>query len=98
MRGQILEGAELRDQALEHLQEEVEAIAADLPEDDPWDHRSILVTAGNLWPTDLTPEDLAAEQTPEGLTERLLDDATALYARSGSPRSAPRSCAASSAR
>ena len=79
LRGQILEGAELRDQALEHLQSEVEAIAADLPPDEPWDHRSILVTAGNLWPTDLTPEDLAAEQTPEGLTERLLDDATALY-------------------
>ena len=79
LRGQILEGAELRDQALEHLQSEVEAIAADLPEDEPWDHRSILVTAGNLWPTDLMPEDLAAEQTPEGLTERLLDDATALY-------------------
>ena len=79
LRGQILEGAELRDQALEHLQSEVEAIAADLPEDEPWDHRSILVTAGNLWPTDLTPEDLVAEQTPEGLTERLLDDATALY-------------------
>ena len=79
LRGQILEGAELRDQALEHLQSEVEAIAADLSPDEPWDHRSILVTAGNLWPTDLTPEDLAAEQTPEGLTERLLDDATALY-------------------
>ena len=79
LRGQILEGAELRDQALEHLQEEVEAIAADLPEEEPWDHRSILVTAGNLWPTDLTPEDLAVEQTPEGLTERLLDDATVLY-------------------
>jgi len=81
LRGQILEGAELRDQALEHLQSEVEAIAADLPEDEPWDHRSILVNAGNLWPTDLTPEDLATEQTPEGLTGRLLDDATALYAK-----------------
>ncbi|MCY3951176.1 MAG: preprotein translocase subunit SecA, partial [bacterium] len=81
MRGQILQGAELREQALEHLQSEVEAIAADLPEDEPWDHRSILVTAGNLWPTDLTPEDLAAEPTPESLGARLLDDATALYAR-----------------
>ncbi|MDE0654605.1 MAG: SEC-C metal-binding domain-containing protein, partial [bacterium] len=81
MRGQILEGAELRDQALEHLQGEVEEIAADLPEDEPWDHRSILTTAGNLWPTELTPEDLAAERTPEALSGRLLDDATALYAR-----------------
>ncbi|MCE2532245.1 MAG: preprotein translocase subunit SecA [Acidimicrobiia bacterium] len=81
LRGQILEGAELRDRALEHLREEVEAIAADLPEEEPWDYRSILVTAGNLWPTDLTPEDLAAEKTPEGLTGRLLDDVTALYAR-----------------
>ena len=84
MRGQILQGAELREQALEYLKSEVEAIAADLPPDpvaEPWDHRSILVTAGNLWPTDLTPEELAAEQTPEGLTGRLLDDATALYAR-----------------
>ena len=81
LRGQILEGAELRDQALEHLREEVEAIAADLPEEEPWDYRSILVTAGDLWPTDMTPEDLAVEQTPEGLTGRLLDDATALYAK-----------------
>ena len=82
LRGQILAGAELRDQALEHLQSEVQAIAADLPpEGEPWDHRSILVAAGSLWPTDLTPEDLAAETTPEALTGRLLDDATALYAR-----------------
>ena len=81
LRGQILAGAELRDQALEHLRSEVETIAADLPEDEPWDHRSILVAAGDLWPTDLTSADLAAEATPEGLTTRLLDDATALYAR-----------------
>ena len=82
LRGQILEGAELRDQALEHLQEEVEAIVADLPpEEEPWDHRSILLTAGNLWPTELTPEDLAVETTPEALTSRLLDDATTLYAK-----------------
>ena len=39
------------------------------------------MAAGSLWPTDLTPEDLAAETTPEALTGRLLDDATALYAR-----------------
>ncbi len=81
LRGQILEGAELREQALEHLSDEVEAIAADLPEDDPWDHRSILTTVGNLWPTDLTPEDLAGTETPEDLAGRLLDDATALYER-----------------
>ena len=81
MRGLILTGAELRDQALEHLQEEVETIAADLPEDEPWDRRSILTAAGNLWPTDLVPEDLNAERTPEALSARLLDDATALYAR-----------------
>ena len=81
LRGQILAGAELRDQALDHLREEVEAIAADLPEDEPWDHRSILVAADDLWPTGLTLADLAAEATPEGLTTRLLDDATALYAR-----------------
>ena len=79
MRGQILEGAELRDQALEHLNDEVEAIAADLPPDDEWDYRSILTTAGSLWPTDLAPEDLAGETTPEALTTRLLDDATVLY-------------------
>ena len=81
MRGQILQGAELREQALEHLQSEVEEIAADLPPDEPWDHRSILTTAGSMWPTDLTPEDLAVEGTPEALSARLLDDATALYAR-----------------
>ena len=81
MRGRILAGAELREQALEHLRDEVEAIAADLPEDDPWDHRSILTTVVNLWPTDLTPDDLAGDRTPEELTERLLDDATALYGR-----------------
>ncbi len=81
LRGQILKGAELREQALEHLQEEVQAIAGDLPEDEPWDHRGILVTAGSLWPTELTPEDLANEKTPEALTGRLLDDATALYAK-----------------
>ena len=79
MRGQILEGAELREQALEHLNDEVETIAADLPADDEWDYRSILTTAGNLWPTDLAPEDLAGETTPEALTTRLVDDATALY-------------------
>ena len=81
MRGQILEGAELREQALEHLESEVGEIAAELSPDEPWDHRSILTTAGNLWPTELTPQDLAAEGTPEALSARLLDDATALYAR-----------------
>ncbi len=81
LRGQILAGAELRDQAMEHLQSEVETIAADLPPDEPWDHRGILLTAGNLWPTELTPEDLAVETTPEALTTRLLDDATVLYAK-----------------
>ena len=81
MRGQILDGAELREQALEHLNDEVAAIASDLPEDEPWDYRGILVEAGDLWPTDLTPEALAAEKTPEDLTARLLGDVTALYER-----------------
>ncbi len=81
LRGQILEGAELREQALEHLNDEVSEIVADLPEDDTWDYRGILTGATDLWPTDLTPEDLAVEKTPEDLTTRLLGDATALYER-----------------
>ena len=81
MRGQILAGAELREQALEHVRDEVEAITAELDPDEPPDHRSILTAVADLWPTDLTPDDLARHRTPEELTERLLDDATALYAR-----------------
>ena len=81
MRGQILAGAELREQALEHLNDEVTEIASDLSPDEPWDYRSILTAASDLWPSDLTPEALAAYKTPEDLTTRLLDDATALYTK-----------------
>ena len=79
LRGQILAGAELRSDALDHLRSAAEAIAEDCPPDEEWDLPGVLTTAGDLWPTSLTVEDLATEETPEGLAGRLTNDATALY-------------------
>ncbi len=79
LRGQILAGAELRSDALDHLRSAAEAIAEDCPPDEPWDLPGVLTGAGDLWPTGLTEEDLAATKTPEGLAELLAGDATALY-------------------
>ena len=81
LRGQILAGEEQRERALQFLNEEVQELTVDLDGEGPWDTRSLLVNAANVWPTSLGPEDLDGESTPAGLTERLARDAEALYAR-----------------
>lgn len=81
-RNQILEGADLRSQALEALAEAVDSLIvgyciSDYAEE--WDLEGLLTEASTYWPTNLTVEDIRAATTTDELYDALMGEATAYY-------------------
>jgi preprotein translocase subunit SecA len=83
-RDQILAGASLRDEAMEHLAEAVDEMIASFCEtDDPmdWDVDGLLPEVQSYWPTSLEADELAACSSTDELYTLLMGDATAHYER-----------------
>jgi len=81
-RGQILDGADLRDEALEYLDDAVSGAVgtycvSEIFEE--WDLDGLLTEVATLWPTELTSERLASARSVEELEEMLSDEGVALY-------------------
>jgi preprotein translocase subunit SecA len=81
-RDQILDEADLREEAMVHLAEAVESIisthcVADFSEE--WDLEGLLPDATGFWPTALTEADLQAATSTDELYELLMADAVAHY-------------------
>ncbi len=81
-RGQILDGADLRDEALEYLDDAVAGAVgtycvSEIFEE--WDLEGLLTDVATLWPTDLTVERLGEARSIEDLEEILADEGVALY-------------------
>ncbi|MDH3707307.1 MAG: preprotein translocase subunit SecA [Acidimicrobiia bacterium] len=81
-RDQILDGADLRDEALEFLAETVDGLLAThcaTEHGDDWDLDTLHAEAATYWPTELTAQQLEAETTTDGLYELLMSEATAHF-------------------
>ncbi|MEO0494304.1 MAG: preprotein translocase subunit SecA [Actinomycetota bacterium] len=81
-RGQILDGADLRDEALEYLDDAVGAAVAtycvsDIREE--WDLEALLTEAKTLWPSQIELDQLAAADSTQELHDTFYDEALALY-------------------
>jgi preprotein translocase subunit SecA len=81
-RGQILEGADLRDEAFEYLADAVDSTIStycesERPED--WDIEGLLTEAGTLWPSELKLDDLVEAATTDELYDGLMAEATGHY-------------------
>jgi preprotein translocase subunit SecA len=81
-RDQILEGADLRAEALEYLAEAVDATisqhcVADFKEE--WDLEGLAGTVNALWPNEISVEELDAAGSTDALYERIMGAATAYY-------------------
>jgi preprotein translocase subunit SecA len=81
-RDQILEGENLRDEALEALADAVDNListycVAEYQEE--WDLDGLVTEVGGFWPSQLTADDLAACSTTDELYDRLMGEATAHY-------------------
>jgi preprotein translocase subunit SecA len=81
-RDQILDAADLRDEALEYLAEAVEGIigtycVSDYVEE--WDLDGLIPEIATFWPTKVTAEELRQLATTDDLYERLMGEALACY-------------------
>ena len=81
-RGQILDGADLRDEALEYLDDAVGAVVAtycvsDIAEE--WDLEALLTEAKTLWPSQIELAAFEAASSTQELHDMLYDEALALY-------------------
>ena len=81
-RDQVLEGMSLRDDALEALADAVDSslgtfCSAEYAED--WDAEGLLADLHTYWPTELTVEQVLAQETPAELRELVYGEATARY-------------------
>ena len=81
-RGQILDGADLRDEALEYLDDAVGAAVAtycvsDIAEE--WDLEALLTEAKTLWPSQIELAAFEAASSTQELHDMLYDEALALY-------------------
>ena len=81
-RGQILDGADLRDEALEYLDNAVGAAVAtycvsDIAEE--WDLEALLTEAKTLWPSRIELAAFEAASSTQELHDMLYDEALALY-------------------
>ncbi len=81
-REQILDGADLRDEALEYLAEAVDAAVgtycvSDYAEE--WDLDGLAVELNGLWPNELTGADLGSYSTTDELYEGVMGQAVAFY-------------------
>ena len=81
-RGQILDGADLRDEALEYLTDAVEGAVATYCVSDifeEWDLEGLLTHVGTLWPSEFTLEQAEECHTIESLEELLHNEGLELY-------------------
>ena len=81
-RDQILQGADLRDEALEYLAEAVDGVIATFcvaDYKDEWDLEGLVNEARNLWPNELSIERLDDAKNTDDLYELLMADATGHY-------------------
>ena len=81
-RDQILDGADLRAEALEYLAEAVDATisqhcVADFKEE--WDLEGLAGTVNALWPNEISVEELDAAGSTDALYDRIMGEATAYY-------------------
>jgi len=81
-RGQILDGADLRDEALEYLQDAIEGavgtycVSAIVEE---WDLDGLATEIGTLWPGEISPEELGSSRTIDELEDLLWEKGGSLY-------------------
>ena len=81
-RAQILDGVDLRDEALEYLDDAIrDAVGAYCVSDifEEWDLEGLVTEIRTLWPSEITVEDLDEHRSLEALTEQLYDEALGLY-------------------
>ncbi|MEE9415036.1 MAG: SEC-C metal-binding domain-containing protein, partial [Acidimicrobiales bacterium] len=81
-RDQILDGADLREEAMQYLADAVDSlVSAHAVSDhaDEWDLDTLLTEVATYWPTELSEEALAEATTTDGLYEMLMSEATAHY-------------------
>jgi preprotein translocase subunit SecA len=81
-RDHILEGADLREETMQHLAEAVEAsistfCAAEFGEE--WDTDGLWAEVASIWPTELSVDDLRQCVSTDELYEKLMGEATAFY-------------------
>ncbi|MEM7286627.1 MAG: SEC-C metal-binding domain-containing protein, partial [Actinomycetota bacterium] len=81
-RNQILEGADLRDEALEYLAEAVDAAigtycVSDFSEE--WDLEGLANELNGLWPNELAAEDLSHAETTDQMYEKVMSEGVAYY-------------------
>jgi preprotein translocase subunit SecA len=81
-RDQILDNADLRDEAMQYLAEAVDGVistycVSDLTEE--WDLDGLVAEVGTFWPSGVAAEDLQGCATTDELYELLMGEATAHY-------------------
>ncbi len=81
-RDQILDAADLREEALEYLAEAVEGVigtycVSDYVEE--WDLDGLVPEIGTFWPSQITVDELRALATTDDVYERLMGEALAYY-------------------
>ncbi|MGH9183141.1 MAG: preprotein translocase subunit SecA [Acidimicrobiales bacterium] len=81
-RNQILEGHDLRDEALESLRVALEGVVrsscvSELPEE--WDLEGLVAQLHEYYPTRFTPEDLTATAAVDEIVEAVVDEASRYY-------------------
>jgi preprotein translocase subunit SecA len=81
-RDQILDQADLRDEAMEYLAEAVDGVVStycvsDLEEE--WDLDGLVAEIGTFWPSGITVEELGACTSTDEVYEQLMSEATAHY-------------------
>jgi preprotein translocase subunit SecA len=83
-RDQILDAADLRDEALEYLAEAIDGVistycVSDFSEE--WDLEGLVPELRSYWPTEVTVDELRAATSTDELYERLMGEAVAYYER-----------------
>ena len=81
-REQILEGADLRDEALEYLADAVDAtIGAHCVSDyqEEWDLEGLATELNTLWPNELVAEDLDRYESTDYIYDRVMTEGVAFY-------------------
>ena len=81
-RSQILDGADLRSEAVEYIQEAVDGLADTYCESDifeEWDLEGLVTEISTLWPSKLTKLSLGGVRDSGELTELIFDEAVEIY-------------------
>jgi preprotein translocase subunit SecA len=81
-RDQILDAADLRDEAIEYLAEAIEGVIATFCVSDfneEWDLEGLVPEIQQFWPTTVTVDELAGLTTTDEIYERLMGEAQAYY-------------------